>query len=137
MIRARSDMFPAELVIDPDAPDPQDVRRVYPVRVIVTADEVVVFEDASPRPRIVFRDGLVSFSAPPPPHTLTRAERLANPLSEFTIVTTDSGHVLSYRRASGCGCGSRLKVLSLQALLSTPSSEPSPGVAVASEKDFQ
>lgn len=133
-IQARMDLFPAELIVDPDAPDPQDRRRVYPVRVIVTLDEVLVFKDASPRPELVFRDGLVSFSPAPQPHRMTKAER-RDPVNSFSIATTDTGHVLSFKRATGCGCGSRLKVLSLQALFDTQTQAQSSMISAASELD--
>ena len=140
MISVRADTFPAELIIDLDAPSPEDRVRVYPVRVVVTSDEILVLKDASPRPELVFRDLVLSYSQATPPHRLTRAQRKQEPLHEFSIVTTDSGHVLAFRRASGCGCGSRLKVLSLQALLDMypdPRTQDGAAVAVASTKDFQ
>lgn len=133
----RLDLFPAELIADPDAPDPADRRRVYPVRVVVTLDEVLVYRDASPRPELVFRDGLVSFSPPVPAHRQTKAQR-ADPSSTWAVATTDSGHALTFQRASGCGCGSRLKVLSLQALLQldAPDASRSAPAAAASVRDL-
>ena len=138
----RADVFPAELLVDPDAPNPEDRRRVYPVRVIVTLDEIFVFQDASPAPLLVFRDGLVSYSAPTPAHLVPKAERTTTP-ALFHIATSDTGHALSFKRASGCGCGSRLKVLSLQTLLDSQTQTPtapsgssgSPMVSAASVND--
>ncbi len=133
----RLDLWPAELITDPDAPDPADRRRVYPVRVVVTLDEILVWEDGRP-PRLVFRDGLVSYSPAIPPHRATKEQR-NDPSSMWAVATTDSGHALTFTRASGCGCGSRLKLLSLQSLLNqAEGSTPETGsafTAVASTRD--
>lgn len=110
----RTDVWPAELRVDPDA-SPEDTRHVYPVRVIVTLDEVLVFEDGR-TPRLVFRDQLVEYSAPIHPIRATKEQRRQG-LSSQHIVTTETGHVLVFVKASGCGCGSRLKLLSLRTLL--------------------
>lgn len=109
----RKDMFPAELIIDPDTPDRQ---HVYPVRVVVTLDEVLVFKDSSKVPVLVFRDELTSYSPPTPVQKATRQERKSQSYL-WAVATTESGHALTWKRSSGCGCGSKLKALSLQALL--------------------
>lgn len=113
----RADVFPAELVGNPDAPDPADRTRVYPVRVVVTMDEVLVWEDGRV-PRLVFRDRLASYSPPTPAHRATREQRKTG-AHRWAVLTTDSGHAVSFARSSGCGCGSRLKVMSLASLLGT------------------
>lgn len=120
----RRDVWPAELHIDPDAPDPQHRRLVYPVRVVVTLDEVFVFADGAP-PTLQFRDRLQSYSAPIPPQRATK-QQLREGLDVRHIATTESGHVLVFTKASGCGCGSRLKVLSLGSLLTLAESSVSP-----------
>lgn len=109
----RKDTFPAELTIDQDTPESQ---RVYPVRVVVTLDEVLVFKDAPNVPVLVFRDQLSSYSPPKPVQKATREERRSGSYL-WAVATTESGHALTWKRASGCGCGSKLKALSLQALV--------------------
>lgn len=139
----RTDMWPAELRIDPDAPNKDDRRHVYPVRVVVTLDEILVFTDGRP-PTLVFRDRLKSYS-PPTPDVQATKEQLRTGSNRQAIATTESGHVLVFTRASGCGCGSRLKVLSLPTLLaiadgtdtktSASPSASTPFAAMASTKD--
>lgn len=117
----RHDLYPAELVADPDAPDPQDRRRVYPVRVIVTMDEILVFAEEGRRPNLVFRDRLASYSPALPAARVSKAERRSG-AHQWAVATTDSGHALTWKRSAGCGCGSRLKTMSLSLLLSAADS---------------
>ena len=129
----RADVFPAELLGNPDAPDPADRTRVYPVRVVVTLDEVLVFKDAGRRPELVFRDRLVSYS--PPPGRRAPLKDQKSGAARWAVLTTDSGHALSFARSSGCGCGSRLKAMSTQTLLALDAEKGDPMPSAASTRD--
>lgn len=83
----RIDMFPATVTVN-------GTESFAPARTYVTDDSVLVYMDASNGPELVYSDRLADFEG------------------RRTIgytATTDSGDVVSINRASGCGCGSRLR----------------------------
>lgn len=123
--RVRADVFPALVAVAPashtplDAADPATTATTYgrvnsaaghvqvdKCRVVVTLDRVLVFQDAPGGPSLIFSERIASYTPPPSQRTLTIRTQ-ATP-REATI-TTDSGKTLAFRRATGCGCGSRLR----------------------------
>jgi hypothetical protein len=126
--RVRADVFPALVAVAPAAPaapashapiDPATTATTYgrvnsaaghvqvdKCRVVVTLDRVLVFQDAPGGPSLIFSERIASYTPPPSQRTLTIRTQ-ATP-REATI-TTDSGKTLAFRRATGCGCGSRLR----------------------------
>ena len=83
----RLDLFPASATLD--------TGEIYtPARVIVTDDAVHVYMDASGGPAEVYTARLDDFSG--------------RRTTGYTAVS-DGGVVVTIARASGCGCGSRLK----------------------------
>jgi hypothetical protein len=113
--RVRADVFPAVITLaPPDSPQratnqgrpPEDHRRLDKCRVVVTLDQVLIFQDASGGPQLIFSERLASYTAPPPTRSLTI--RSQGQFREATA-TTDSGKTLSFARQGGCGCGSRLR----------------------------
>ncbi len=108
-IQIRTDMFPAVVnVIDADGKS-----TIYDkARVILTLDHMYVFQDANPTPAVVFEDRLISYNPPISPTKAKTPEELYERFARFE--TEDfSG---TFMRASGCGCGSRLKTATLATL---------------------
>jgi len=115
--RVRADVFPAALVVAPaDSPEgpaslarrtPDDHRYLDRARVVVTTDAILVFQDSSSGPELIFSERLASYTPPPPNSTLTIRSRQG--AAREGLATTDSGKTIAFGRGPGCGCGSRLK----------------------------
>jgi hypothetical protein len=102
--RIRADVFPARVsVTHPN--DPAQTPTLFDkARLIVTTDTVYVYQDSPSGPELVYTERLASYDAGVPVHRRTRTM----PAREASAVT-DSGAEVTFARASGCGCGSRLK----------------------------
>lgn len=72
---------------------------------VVTLEQVLVFADSSSGPQLIFSDNIVDYTPPNP--RAAKLRNLYNPRE--ALITTESGKTLAFHRASGCGCGSRLK----------------------------
>ncbi len=82
----RLDLFPAEVMVAG--------TRYSPSRAIVTDDAIHVYMDATNGPAEVFTARMDDF----------QGRRTIG----YTVIT-DDGEQISVSRASGCGCGSRLR----------------------------
>jgi hypothetical protein len=114
--RLRADVFPSTVVVSPpNSPSPAstapgsqllpDQRRLEKVRIVVTLEQVLIFQDSSSGPQLIFSEALLDY-APPTPMKQTLRNMYAH--REATL-TTESGKTLAFFRSTGCGCGSRLK----------------------------
>lgn len=114
--RIRADVFPATVTVappDPDSPSastlthplPPTHRRLEKVRVVVTLDQVLIFEDSSQGPQLIFSERLQDYTPPPKRGQTIRTMHAPR---EATLLT-DSGKTLAFSRSAGCGCGSQLK----------------------------
>jgi hypothetical protein len=112
--RLRADVFPAVVVVAPAGSStpatslsrlPEDHRKVEKVRIVVTLEEVLIFQDSSKGPELIFSEPLLDYTPPPKrPSTI----RTMHTPREATL-QTESGKTLAFHRSTGCGCGSRLK----------------------------
>ena len=107
----RSDVYPAAVTLTSEDGTETQYEKV---RIIVTLDHVYVFRDAQPAPEIVFEDRLVSYTPPIPATRVRRAAQLLNRSATFETADEMSGEFI---KMGGCGCGSRLKTISLTNLL--------------------
>lgn len=82
----RLDLFPASVVVDG--------TRYEPCRAIVTDDSVNVYMDSAGGPALVYTKRIDDFSG----------RRTIG----YTVLGAD-GEQIAVDRASGCGCGSRLR----------------------------
>lgn len=110
----RADVFPAMLAIAPPESEtrattlgtlPDTIRVVEKVRVIVTLDRIVVFADSAKGPHVIFSERMDDYVAPM--KATRQTIRTMGPTE--AQVTTSSGKTLAFRKAGGCGCGSKLK----------------------------
>lgn len=115
----REDVFPAIVVIAPEsaptassltsrAPGDDGTHVLDRVRVVVTLDRVIVFRDSASGPEAAFSERLADYVPAEPVAGL----RNRNNVPQESLLTTDSGKTLAFRRGSGCGCGSKLKTFS-------------------------
>lgn len=108
-LQVRADVFPATITItDTDGA----ITTYEKARVIATLDHIYVFQDAQPKPAIVFEDRLTSYTPPTP---ATRVRKAAQLLDRRALFETDD-YQGSFQRMNNCGCGSRLKNASLASL---------------------
>jgi hypothetical protein len=121
----RTDMFPAVVnLIDPETGESSIHDKC---RVILTLDAMYVFQDAgSSTPTRIFEDRLVSYTPPTPATRVRKAYELLDRSAHFE---TADGYTGTFMRASGCGCGSRLKTSTLATLF------PDELAAASSTKD--
>lgn len=107
-------MFPAVVVVAPaDSPAratslsqlPDDHRKVEKCRIVVTLEEVLIFQDSAQGPELIFSEPLLDYTPPPKRPSTIRTMYTAREAS----LTTESGKTLAFHRSTGCGCGSRLK----------------------------
>lgn len=106
----RSDIYPSVFTTT----DADGNTTVYDkVRTVTTLDHVYVFQDANPHPTVVFEDRLTSYTPPVPP---TRVKKAAQLLDRKVSLETEEGHTATIVKMSGCGCGSRLKTMTLDKL---------------------
>lgn len=113
--QVRADVFPATLTLT--SSDPDSAPTVYDkVRVILTLDHIYVFQDASPKPKLVFEDRLTTYT---PPLPSTRVRKASQLLDRSAKLTTEEGYSASFLKTGGCGCGSRLKTTPVSSLLPT------------------
>ena len=107
----RADIFPAKIQLT----NPDDtITEVEKARIVVTLDHVYVFVDGQPAPSIVFEDRLTSYT---PPLPSTRVRNATQLLDRSAIFETEDGYTGKFLRMGGCGCGSRLKNMSLTNLM--------------------
>ena len=115
----RADVFPATVhLTDPETGEETVLEKT---RVILTLDHIFIYQDDNPAPKIVFEDRLNSYT---PPIPATRVRKPAELLKRYAEFETESANG-KFQRASGCGCGSRLKNASLASLM------PNGGIAQA------
>lgn len=100
----RLDLFPATVVIGE-----LGEQRYHPARVVITDDAVYVFMDGPNFREPVYEGRLEDYYVE----------------GSVRYAVTDSGDTLRITKASGCGCGSRLRGL-----------RPFPGVAQAPKKSL-
>lgn len=116
--QVRVDVFPAVITLNPPPAteeDPMPQAKTYEkARVVLTLDHMFVYLDGQPKPELVFEDSLVSYSPPLPATRVRKASQLLDRSAQFE---TGEGYTGSFVRMSACGCGSRLKNMSLQDLL--------------------
>lgn len=106
----RADIFPVNLVMTKD----EETVRYDKARIILTLDHIYVFQDASPKPSVVFEDRLVSYTPPTPSTRVRKAYQLLDRSATFE---TEDGYEGTFLKTGGCGCGSRLKTASVSSLL--------------------
>lgn len=104
-VTVKADVFPAVLQI---TGSDDESRTVDKVRVIITEgtpDKVLVFQDASTGPSLIYSAEVTGYT---PPKTAMRLREMHQP--EFTThaITTPTT-TLTVTKSGGCGCGSRLK----------------------------
>lgn len=111
-LQIRTDMFPALVrLIDPSSGEAVVHDKC---RVILTLDHMYVFQDAGAKaPSRIFEDRLTSYTPPVPAPRVRKAFDLMDRSAKFE---TEDGFTGTFVRASGCGCGSRLKTATLQTL---------------------
>lgn len=106
----RADIFPVNLELTKD----DEVIRYDKARIVLTLDHVYVFQDASPKPAVVFEDRLTSYT---PPVAATRVRKATQLLDRTAQFATEDGYTAQFIKTGGCGCGSRLKTASLDSLM--------------------
>lgn len=121
--QVRVDLYPATLRLTNES---GEERTLDKVRIVMTLDHVFVFQDANPKPAIVFEDRLNSYTPPTPATRVRKASDLLNRYAEFE---TADGTIGTFQKMSGCGCGSRLKTASLQSIM------PNDEIAQAASKN--
>lgn len=124
-MQTRADIFPAKITII----DSEGKETYYEkVRIVVTLDHVYVFRDENPAPVVAFEDRLTSYTPPVPSTRVRKAHQLLDRSAKFE---TEDGYSGSFLRMSGCGCGSRMKNMSLSKLFP---SNPLPQAVSTSDK---
>lgn len=124
-MQTRADVFPARITLtDPEGNE----SYLEKVRIVVTLDHVYVFQDENPRPVIAFEDRLTSYTPPTPSTRVRKSHQLLDRSAKFE---TEDGYSASFLRMSGCGCGSRMKNMSLSKLFP---SNPLPQAAASGDK---
>lgn len=104
------DVFPATVVVAPEglgaipgslhvSPPTAGTYLITDCRVIVYNGSIIVAQDNSSGPKIVFSESIV-------PESFSKSGDIRSTLS---YVTTTSGKMLAFRRESSCACGSRLR----------------------------
>jgi hypothetical protein len=106
----RADIFPVNLELTKD----DEVIQYDKARVILTLDHVYVFQDATPKPTVVFEDRLTSYTPPVPQTRVRKASQLLDRTAQFS---TEDGYNARFVKTGGCGCGSRLKTASLDSIM--------------------
>jgi hypothetical protein len=106
----RSDIYPSAFTYtDADG----NTKTIEKVRTVTTLDHVYVFQDGNPHPHIIFEDRLTSYTPPVP---ATRVKKAAQLLDRKVTLETEEGFSAEIVKMSGCGCGSRLKTMTLDRL---------------------
>lgn len=118
--QVRADVFPCQITLKNVEESSQPVVHSK-VRVIVTLDHIFVFQDANPKPEIIFEGPLVSYTPPLPVTKITRAAATKDRSALFTTEEFEG----SFFKEVSCGCGSRLKTATISSLL------PNNGIAQA------
>lgn len=112
-MQIRSDIYPSIFTAtDADG----NVQTYDKVRTVVTLDHVYVFQDANPHPTVVFEDRLTSYT---PPIPSTRVRKASQLLDRKVQLETEEGFTGTIVKMSGCGCGSRMKTMTLDKLFQT------------------
>lgn len=106
----RADIFPVNLELTKG----EETTRYEKARIVLTLDHVYVFQDATPKPTVVFEDRLTSYTPPVPATRVRKASQLNDRTARFE---TEDGYSASFIKSGGCGCGSRLKTASLDSLM--------------------
>ena len=106
----RADIFPVNLELTKDG----EVTQYDKARVVLTLDHVYVFQDATPKPAVVFEDRLTSYTPPVPQTRVRKASQLYDRTAQFS---TEEGYDGKFIKTGGCGCGSRLKTASLDSIM--------------------
>lgn len=106
----RADIFPVNLTLVKDGEETQFEKA----RVVLTLDHVYVFQDATPKPTVVFEDRLTSYSPPVPVTRVRKTSQLYDRTARFS---TEEGYDAAFIKTGGCGCGSRLKTASLDSIM--------------------
>lgn len=114
--QVRVDLFPAiiNITTPADGLTEPETTTYEKARVVLTLDHMFVYLDGQPKPELVFEDTLVSYTPPLPATRVRKASQLLDRSAQFE---TGDGYTGSFLRMSSCGCGSRLKNMSLQDLL--------------------
>lgn len=84
----RLDMFPATVTR-------ADGTEITPVRVVVTDEELYVFQDSNPRPIEVLIAPIYDY------RTLSR--------THYRVVTDEDREQIEITKRAGCGCGNKLR----------------------------
>ncbi len=106
----RADIFPVNLELTKDG----EVTQYDKARIVLTLDHVYVFQDATPKPTVVFEDRLTSYTPPVPQTRVRKASQLLDRTAQFA---TEDGYTARFVKTGGCGCGSRLKTASLDSIM--------------------
>lgn len=109
----RSDIYPSIFTATHEDGSTQTFEKV---RTVTTLDHVYVFQDSNPHPKVVFEDRLTSYTPPVP---ATRVKKAAQLLDRKVSLQTEEGFTADIVKMSGCGCGSRLKTMTLDKLFGT------------------
>ena len=143
-MRVRADVFPAIISVAPaDSPNgpatlskrtPEDHRYLEKTRVVVTVDTLLIFQDSSSGPELIFSERIADYTPPPPNRTLTIRTRAG--ATREALVTLDSGKTVAFTRQQGCGCGSRLKSFDPFKVAYGDASSASAPTSAASNRDL-
>lgn len=106
----RADLFPVNLTLTKDGEE----TRYDKARIVLTLDHVYVFQDATPKPTVVFEDRLTSYTPPVPSTRVRKTAQLYDRTAQFE---TEDGYTAAFIKTGGCGCGSRLKTASLDSIM--------------------
>lgn len=109
--QVRTDLYPVIVRVDPGTEQEQVFDKA---RIVITLDHLYIFQDDQPVPSIVFEDRLTSYTPPVPATRVRKASQLLDRSAKFE---TEDGHQGVFMKHGGCGCGSRLKNMSLSTLL--------------------
>lgn len=100
-VNVRADVYPTTVRVN-------GVTTYERVRVILVGGEperVFIYKDGAQGPELAFSSEATSYD---PPHTPQRLREAFQPMFvTYTIKTPDI--TLTFEKAGGCGCGSRLK----------------------------
>jgi hypothetical protein len=103
-MRSLADVFPAIVWLAPPntvgvdelkipGPSPEGTRKIDRVRVVLMGEQILIAADTPAGPKIGFREKF----------TLRHVE------GKVQSVMTESGKVISFKKDTNCGCGSRLR----------------------------
>lgn len=107
----RTDLYPVIVNVSKEGEPDQVFDKA---RIVITLDHVYIFQDDQPLPSIKFEDRLVSYTPPVP---ATRVRKASQLLDRRALFETEEGYSAYFMKHGGCGCGSRLKTISLSTIL--------------------